>query len=246
MASGGPADPQSWNRYAYQENDPVNWVDPSGLFIVAPPPPPPPLTEPVACVVNGIETNNPVLCTLAGVVVGSSNATPWDSGREKAYEAAFFWRDKRNWSDQCKKTLGDAGVSPKTVGSWEIDAVSRIQLAAATVGIEDGTYSRTLVRDLYANNPALARAVSQTDTVADVFAASGGTSAMTSMAQGIVYIRPEHFNSYGSGYLAAMMLHEVLHNVTGLTDPDLQRNLGLSEDGGSRNVTLRLMQDCLL
>ncbi|MGJ5816394.1 RHS repeat-associated core domain-containing protein [Paludibaculum fermentans] len=30
-ASGGAADPQSWNRYAYVENDPVNFNDPVGL-----------------------------------------------------------------------------------------------------------------------------------------------------------------------------------------------------------------------
>jgi hypothetical protein len=28
---GIPADPQSWNRYAYVRNDPVNRVDPNGL-----------------------------------------------------------------------------------------------------------------------------------------------------------------------------------------------------------------------
>jgi RHS repeat-associated protein len=31
-ASGGPSDPGSWNRYAYTRGDPVNRVDPSGLF----------------------------------------------------------------------------------------------------------------------------------------------------------------------------------------------------------------------
>jgi RHS repeat-associated protein len=31
QASGGPGDPQSWNRYAYVQNDPVNANDPSGL-----------------------------------------------------------------------------------------------------------------------------------------------------------------------------------------------------------------------
>jgi len=33
--SGGPGDPnkpQSWNKYAYTTGDPVNWIDPQGLF----------------------------------------------------------------------------------------------------------------------------------------------------------------------------------------------------------------------
>jgi RHS repeat-associated protein len=34
-ASGGPADPQSWNRYAYVQNDPVNYIDPRGLEVIA-------------------------------------------------------------------------------------------------------------------------------------------------------------------------------------------------------------------
>jgi len=31
QASGGPAEPGSWNRYAYVEGDPVNYGDPAGL-----------------------------------------------------------------------------------------------------------------------------------------------------------------------------------------------------------------------
>ena len=30
--ANNPADPGSWNRYAYAGNDPVNWYDPSGLY----------------------------------------------------------------------------------------------------------------------------------------------------------------------------------------------------------------------
>jgi len=30
QASGGPATPQNWNRYAYVHNDPINYFDPSG------------------------------------------------------------------------------------------------------------------------------------------------------------------------------------------------------------------------
>ncbi len=35
QASGGPGVPQSWNRYAYVMNNPVNYGDPSGLMIGA-------------------------------------------------------------------------------------------------------------------------------------------------------------------------------------------------------------------
>jgi RHS repeat-associated protein len=35
-SSANPSDPQSWNRYSYVQNDPVNFNDPSGLFIQAP------------------------------------------------------------------------------------------------------------------------------------------------------------------------------------------------------------------
>ena len=37
MASAGPGDPGSWNRYAYTPGDPVNGVDPLGLFVSTPP-----------------------------------------------------------------------------------------------------------------------------------------------------------------------------------------------------------------
>jgi len=37
-ASGGVDDPQSWNRYSYTRNNPVNRVDPSGLQDRPPPP----------------------------------------------------------------------------------------------------------------------------------------------------------------------------------------------------------------
>ena len=35
QASGGPANPQSWNRYAYSLNDPANFSDPAGLSVLS-------------------------------------------------------------------------------------------------------------------------------------------------------------------------------------------------------------------
>jgi RHS repeat-associated protein len=36
LAAVDPANPQSWNRYAYVANDPLDFVDPSGLFLIGP------------------------------------------------------------------------------------------------------------------------------------------------------------------------------------------------------------------
>ena len=36
LGSMNPVDPQSFNRYAYVQNDPVNFVDPSGLNLAGP------------------------------------------------------------------------------------------------------------------------------------------------------------------------------------------------------------------
>ena len=42
QASAGVHDPASWNRFAYVQNDPVNWNDPIGLFLKKPDEPPAP------------------------------------------------------------------------------------------------------------------------------------------------------------------------------------------------------------
>jgi RHS repeat-associated protein len=48
QASGGPSDPQSWNRYAYTRGDPVNANDPNGRF---------------ACFVDGLEDDCGSVCS---------------------------------------------------------------------------------------------------------------------------------------------------------------------------------------
>lgn len=59
-----------------------------------------------------------------------------------------------------------------------------------------------------------------------------------------IYLSPAHVASLGTGGLEAMLFHELLHNVTGLTDPDLQRAMGLGAAGGSINITLKVIEKC--
>jgi hypothetical protein len=43
----------------------------------------------------------------------------------------------------------------------------------------------------------------------------------------------------------AMLLHEMMHNITGQTDPQLQGDLGLSTTAPSLNISNQLQTDCL-
>jgi RHS repeat-associated protein len=70
------ADPQSFKRYSYVQNDPVNFVDPSGLFTV-------PIGPPPSTVIIPISFNDPI-SGGAGVIFGDNSflleETPGDSG----------------------------------------------------------------------------------------------------------------------------------------------------------------------
>ena len=61
VASGGAADPGSWNRYAYVEGDPVNLYDPGGLQAQAPYPPGycPAQYSFAECMANGLFSGGP-------------------------------------------------------------------------------------------------------------------------------------------------------------------------------------------
>ena len=68
---------------------------------------------------------------------------------------------------------------------------------------------------------------------------------MTELGGNRIWIRPSYFNQIGSGWAAAVVMHELVHNIIGLTDDDLARNLGITLVNGSRDITVRLLTDCL-
>jgi hypothetical protein len=40
-------------------------------------------------------------------------------------------------------------------------------------------------------------------------------------------------------------MHELLHNLTGLTDPEIQTDLGLTQSAVTDNISQKLATDCL-
>ena len=64
--AGSPGDPQSWNRYPYARNDPIDKVDPSGKFFF--------LIPLVEALVGAMEATLPEVVTTITV---TATAAPW-------------------------------------------------------------------------------------------------------------------------------------------------------------------------
>jgi hypothetical protein len=86
--------------------------------------------------------------------------------------------------------------------------------------------------------------------VGSFIASHAGTVGVAQLGKPFVYLNASLIDPGAYFQNLAIVLHEVLHNVTGLTDSDLQRLLGLpSQDENGRavptdNVTKRLLGDC--
>jgi hypothetical protein len=85
-----------------------------------------------------------------------------------------------------------------------------------------------------------------TGTVGDYFANNPGIVALAQLGGHDIYMNPAMITPsdfYGNQEL---VLHEVLHNITGLTDSDFRSKWGLPEPKGtiSKDIIDKLLKDC--
>jgi RHS repeat-associated protein len=247
---------QSWNKFSYVENDPINYVDPDGLA----------RCWWVSTITDFTGTRYGFQCLSQGRTVSNHNIElqlnrppeDWDQGPtidyvkatfgkalddvetertlSKGYDA-LFGLTLRNFDSDCEQMLFDAfGFAPSTV-----------QEAARSTTLFNGALSMALVSSLYAGRPALyGSAIAQYGlmSLADYFDDNPGTSAMAALNGNGIYLSPGAVQSYGSGFLEATLFHELLHNITGLTDDEIMAKLKISPIGGSRNITLHIITKC--
>jgi hypothetical protein len=122
-----------------------------------------------------------------------------------------------------------------------------------TYSFLDAVGNTTPMSSLYASSPVPSvrqAGNSAPGTVGSFIASHAGTVGVAQLGKPFVYLNASLIDPGAYFQNLAIVLHEVLHNVTGLTDSDLQRLLGLpSQDENGRavptdNVTKRLLGDC--
>jgi len=260
LPSGGPANPQSWNRYTYVENDPVNYHDPQGLIISVPEPPPPP-KRPSPPPDTGLW---PVMGAGGGAAIGAGPAMvdvpddiedfgedgvyqigahgPWlqhtfRSAQRLMADAAQTIAGQSKFRQPCEETLAALGLTG--------DA---LRTAAKNVVLADATTANVARAALYRNTVLYNSAVSEfgSQTIAQAATPTSGIAAFAELSGNTVYIDSRWISPFGTAYYdrVATMAHELIHNATGLTDSDIQRRLGLAEVRASKNISDRLRKDC--
>jgi RHS repeat-associated protein len=249
IATADQKNPQSWKRYAYVNDDPVNGYDPTGKDVVlifdpgsfwSPTP-----TAMSICMIN------PGACSPWGTGPEGVSATADGGGGGVSFGAAQAIFQKgaakiatMNFSSKCSTDLAAVGTTATAV---QADA-TYLANPANSNAIQNGAVSTVLESSLWANTLGYNGAVADFGnmTIGQYMAQNAGTVAEAQLNGNTIYINPSLINSGPSNYYfnTATVLHEVLHNVTGLGDPAVQTDLGLPVSKDTSNITNRLIADC--
>jgi RHS repeat-associated protein len=237
--------PSSLNRYTYVLSDPINVADSDGnqpVYFASEGPIPFPICS---------AQNSAWACyNVFGFPVMMPNQSGTGATREQFIKAqqrmtqAGETIKKRfnegGFSDDCNKTLSAMGTS--------MDALIS-QMGKSS--ILDGTNSNELVSNLLKNNAELTQAILHDIgaelpigiTVRNWFL-FGDVAAMADLKGNRIFIDSDAILRSTDSWVGATYIHELIHNVTGKWDQELQGNLGLPRSLDTANITQRIKDDC--
>jgi RHS repeat-associated protein len=244
-----PRNPQSWNRYAYTRGDPVNRKDPAGL-----------------CDQSGDDDFSVTVCggddgensdpfngwgsldqrrpLTPGRGPGPADFGSAQASLSSAAELIYALAEYGTFSSNCQRDLNAVGVTP-----------GQVEAAAISVDIENGWGNQqNFASAIWGNSAAYninARLYGNT-TVGQYFAKNLGTVAVSQAQGNHVYVDATWVNSMSDSAIQGLLLHELLHNITGNVDTVLQEQLNtvlpknqqLTVGAASQNIGNALERDC--
>jgi RHS repeat-associated protein len=259
---GSILNPQSLNRYAYALDNPTSLIDPLGLghcsiaegwdAVRDPHAGAGLFGDPFTLTAPGQEGES-----LAGTTFPPSYSSDGSSGPPAAgcgdgsskrwtkalakLDSAQVALEHLNPSADCQKDLNAisaaTGLSLAAIqdqanfSNWNDATTSTtLQVGLFTVGSTDYNFwsgKGTTIEEYFKNNPDVKGEAAQPGTP----------------LAGNIYFVPGYVNGHSAGYDAALLMHEVTHNL-GATDPQLKAALGFKEIDPSQYVTGKLAKDC--
>jgi RHS repeat-associated protein len=174
---------------------------------------------------------------LAGVTI-SQGSTVF----ERAYDtlmnllAEFDVEFRFVLSAPCEQDLAAVGVSDSEITAASLN--TNILYGLATVS--------NYAQDVYGNTPLSAAAAAEygSETMVQYMVYNPATAAVAQLNGNNIYINPAWVNGMSTQQQEGMLLHEMVHNITGMTDPAIQSALNISTTQASQNISDKLMTDC--
>jgi RHS repeat-associated protein len=244
MASAGAADPSSWNRYAYVEGDPINYVDPKGLAAA----PADSLEEFLGCIDTPIFGPWSWKCSTNSQIPNRDRVrrgprlTLAERHEQRFNQVVGFMitarlavASKENWPEECTKLLASAGVTP-----------GDIIAGALRMEFWQGNGSNVKYAELFANTGAAATTQDLFGdlTIGQYIAAGNAQRSLPGFDGAIprakavaelngtrVFLNPIFISPHPEAALdhQATIIHEALHNITGRTDGSIPSAAELRE-----------------
>ena len=233
--SGDPANPQTWNRYAYVLGDPVNFKDPRGLDAES---------------AEGEE--GPTDSPWPGVL------NPFLPGGDKPDPEIKKWAKALAKLSNANDLLQRLAPDPNSPCGKDFEAIQTaygkdlhdIQTQAEISNWNDAKDADTdLQRDLFTPGTKEYNfwASKGNFTISDYFRLNHSTKAEASLSisglSGNIYFDANYVNGLSVQNAAALLTHELLHNL-GIDDTQAQNALGLSTKEASDNITQKFLKDC--
>ena len=260
--SANPSKPGSWNRFAYVSGDPVNLRDGRGL-------------EEDDCSLDYEEDGTidqgcclptaywsggeeDFACSAGGGGGGGGGGGYVDPGSTAQMNNGFA-RGAVDFGLAYGSLINDTtalvfqldgGVSPQCLSDFNAVGVTPAQeaggLLAANIVNGFGT-TLTYAMAAFGNTAAYQANVNVYGdlTVLQLFGTYSNTAAIAQASGNNIYIASNWINGMGQIDQEALLLHEVVHNITGNVDSVVQGQLGLSTAAASQNISDKLKMDCL-